>query len=131
MEGLSPKTLGVPLDDKDTPEVDPATIWIVDRLVLPAGDANGAKPLLHEEADKGHIVGLNARAEERVALPRRTPLSVAFCGKVRTRMPWISTGGSRRPPPNALVRRRSSVLVLDGAALASCSLGETSAGRLR
>ena len=79
IEGLGLETLGVPLDDKGMPEVDPETMRIADTPVLLAGDANGVKPLLHEAADDGHVAGINATTETPVRLPRRTPLSIVFC----------------------------------------------------
>lgn len=79
VEGLGLETLGVPLDDNGLPEVDPHTMRIGDTPVLLAGDANGAKPLLHEGADEGHIAGLNATSGEPIRLSRRTPMSIVFC----------------------------------------------------
>lgn len=76
--GLGLETLGVPLDKKGMPEVDPETMRIGSTSVLLAGDADGHKPLLHEGADDGHIAGLNATSESPIRLSRRTPLSVVF-----------------------------------------------------
>lgn len=76
---LGLETLGVELDDRGMPEVDPATMRIGDTPVFLAGDAIGDRPLLHEAADDGHIAGLNATAEEPIRLARRTPLSIVFC----------------------------------------------------
>ncbi|MFA7503071.1 MAG: dihydrolipoyl dehydrogenase [Burkholderiaceae bacterium] len=78
IEGLGLESLGVPLDRKGMPDVDPRTMRIGDTPVLLAGDANGHKPLLHEGADDGHIAGLNATSEEPILLSRRTPLGVVF-----------------------------------------------------
>ena len=64
VNGLGLETLGVPLDDNGLPEVDPQTMRVSHTPVLLAGDANGAKPLLHEGADEGHIAGLNATSGE-------------------------------------------------------------------
>ena len=82
VEDLGLETLGVPLDDKGMPEVDPATMRIGTTPVLLAGDANGDKPLLHEASDEGHIAGLNATSAEPIRLSRRTPLSIVFCDPV-------------------------------------------------
>ena len=79
IEGLGLETLGVPLDDKGMPQVDPETMRIGDTPVLLAGDADGMRPLLHEAADDGHIAGMNAAGADAVRLPRRTPLSIVFC----------------------------------------------------
>jgi dihydrolipoamide dehydrogenase len=79
VDGLGLETLGVPLDEKGMPEVDPMTMRIGTTPVLLAGDANGHNPLLHEAADDGHIAGLNATSKDPIRLSRRTPLSVVFC----------------------------------------------------
>jgi dihydrolipoamide dehydrogenase len=89
VNGLGLETLGVPLDNNGLPEVDPHTMRVGDTPVLLAGDANGAKPLLHEGADEGHIAGVNATSDEPIRLPRRTPMSVVFCD------PGIATVGQR------------------------------------
>lgn len=89
VDGLGLETLGVPLDEKGMPEVDPTTMRIGATAVLLAGDANGDKPLLHEAADEGHIAGLNATSEDPIHLPRRTPLSVVFCN------PEVASVGQR------------------------------------
>lgn len=78
LKGLGLDTLGVSLDEKGMPEVDPHTMRIGDTTVFLAGDANGQRPLLHEGADEGHIAGLNATSENPIRLSRRTPLSVVF-----------------------------------------------------
>ena len=77
--GLGLETLGVPLDEKGMPDVDPQTMRIGRTAVLLAGDANGDKPLLHEASDEGHIAGVNATHAELIRLSRRTPLSIVFC----------------------------------------------------
>jgi dihydrolipoamide dehydrogenase len=78
VEGLGLDTLGVPLDERGLPEIDPETMRIGDTPVLLAGDATGDRPLLHEAADEGHIAGLNATSAEPIRLPRRTPLGIVF-----------------------------------------------------
>lgn len=79
IENLGLETLGVPLDDKGMPEVDPRTMRIGDTSVLLAGDANGRLPVLHEAADDGHIAGMNAVSDAPVELERRIPMTVTFC----------------------------------------------------
>ncbi|MGS4948206.1 FAD-dependent oxidoreductase [Meridianimarinicoccus sp. RP-17] len=94
LDGLMLDTLGVPLDDKGMPDIDPATLRLGDLPVFLAGDANGHRPLLHEAADEGHIA-------ERMAAPdgggaglcRRTPLSIAVAS------PQVARVG---PPLSAL-----------------------------
>ena len=79
IEGLGLETLGVPLDDKGMPDVDPETMQIGGTAVLLAGDVNGINPILHESADDGHIAAMNAASVEPVRLTRRTPLGIVFC----------------------------------------------------
>ncbi|WP_113911503.1 dihydrolipoyl dehydrogenase [Roseovarius dicentrarchi] len=79
VQDLGLETLGVPLDDKGLPEVDPQTMRIGQTPVLLAGDANAIRPILHESSDEGHIAGLNAVTDKPVRLDRRTPMTVTFC----------------------------------------------------
>ncbi len=89
VEGLGLETLGVPLDEKGMPEVDPHTMRIGDTPVFLAGDANGVDPILHEGADDGHIAGLNATSDEPIRFARRMPLTITFCE------PEVATVGKR------------------------------------
>lgn len=98
IEHLGLETLGVPLDNRGMPAVNPQTQQIGDLPVFLAGDANAQVPLLHEAADEGHIAGINAMAcaltpaaapaAAPAAIPtpptptrfqRRTPLAIVFC----------------------------------------------------
>lgn len=80
VDGLGLETLGVPLDDRGMPKVDPATLRIGDLPVFLTGDANGYRTILHEAADEGHIAGRMAAPDATTAgLCRRTPLSIVFC----------------------------------------------------
>ena len=79
IDGLGLETLGVALDDKGMPEVDPASLRIGSLPMFLAGDANGFRPLLHEAADEGHIAGRMAAPDASGdGLCRRTPLSIVF-----------------------------------------------------
>lgn len=78
VQDLGLETLGVPLDDKGLPEIDPQTMQIGDLPVFMAGDANSRSAILHEAADEGHIAGLNAVVEPIRRFPRRTPLGIVF-----------------------------------------------------
>ena len=62
IEHLGLETLGVPLNPRGMPAVNPQTQQIGDLPVFLAGDANTHAPLLHEAADEGHIAGINAMA---------------------------------------------------------------------
>ena len=79
IDDLGLDTLGVALNDKGMPEIDPSTLRIGDLPVFLAGDANGNRALLHEAADEGHIAGRMAAPNAAgVGLCRRTPLSIVF-----------------------------------------------------
>ena len=98
IEHLGLETLGVPLNPRGMPAVNPQTQQIGDLPICLAGDANAQVPLLHEAADEGHIAGINAMAcaltpaaapaAAPAAIPtpptptrfqRRTPLAIVFC----------------------------------------------------
>lgn len=79
IDDLGLETLGVSLDDKGMPEIDPATLRIGNLPVFLVGDANCFRPLLHEAADEGHIAGrMAAPGASGEGLCRRTPLSIVF-----------------------------------------------------
>ncbi|WP_287880067.1 dihydrolipoyl dehydrogenase [Acidovorax sp.] len=78
VEDLGLETLGVPLDQRGLPTVDPQTQQIGNLPVFLAGDANTHTPLLHEAADEGHIAGMNALAAAPTRFRRRTLLSIVF-----------------------------------------------------
>lgn len=79
LEHLGLDTLGVELDDRGRPPIDPRSLQVGGLPVFVAGDADGDRPLLHEAADEGHIAGLNAVAEEPRGFRRRTRLAITFC----------------------------------------------------
>lgn len=79
VEGLGLETLGVPLDERGLPAVDPLTLQVGDLPVFMAGDGNADRPLLHEAADEGVIAGRNAVSEEVKGHCRRVPLAITFC----------------------------------------------------
>jgi dihydrolipoamide dehydrogenase len=78
IEGLGLETLGVELDQRGMPPVDPNTMRIADLPVYLVGDANGDRAILHEAADEGHIAGRNAVADKPSAYRRRTRLGITF-----------------------------------------------------
>jgi dihydrolipoamide dehydrogenase len=78
IDGLGLETLGVALDQRGMPPVDPHTTRIGDLPVFFAGDANGYAPVLHEAADEGHIAGLNAVSHSPRCFTRRTPIAIVF-----------------------------------------------------
>lgn len=94
LAGLGLETLGISLDARGMPPVDPSTQQVADLPLFLAGDANGQVPLLHEAADEGHIAGLNAvrlaAGEKPACFARRTPLAIVFSE------PNIAVAGRRR-----------------------------------
>lgn len=78
IDGLGLETLGIPLDKRSMPKVDPCTLQLADLPVFLAGDANGQAKVLHEAADEGYIAGLNAAGEALTRFRRRPPLAVVF-----------------------------------------------------
>jgi dihydrolipoamide dehydrogenase len=79
IDGLGLEALGVALDARGMPVIDPTTLRLGDLAVFLTGDANGYRPLMHEAADEGHIAGRNA-APNVANMPycRRTPLAIVF-----------------------------------------------------
>ncbi len=94
LDGLGLERLGIQLNERGFPRVDPATMQIGDLPLFLAGDATGEHAILHEAADEGHIAGLNAiriaAGERPVCFMRRTPLSIVFSD------PNIAIAGNRR-----------------------------------
>jgi dihydrolipoamide dehydrogenase len=94
LAGLGLETLGIALDPRGMPPVDPNTLQIAGLPLFLAGDANGERALLHEAADEGHIAGLNAvriaTGEKPACYVRRTPLAIVFSE------PNIAVVGRRR-----------------------------------
>lgn len=78
IEGLGLENLGIPLDKRGLPEVDPYTMQLEQLSVFWAGDVNPDRALLHEAADEGEIAGSNAVAAQPRAFKRRTPLTITF-----------------------------------------------------
>lgn len=71
-------TLGITLDQKGLPSVNPETLQVADLPIYLTGDANGERALLHEASDEGHIAGINASSSNGITFKRRVPLSIVF-----------------------------------------------------
>ena len=96
IEHLGLETLGVPLNPRGMPAVNPQTQQIGDLPVFLAGDANTHAPLLHEAADEGHIAGINAMA---CALtPAAAPAAGPAAAPAATPTPRTPTRFQRRTP---------------------------------
>jgi len=88
IDNLGLETLGIELDERGMPPVNPHTMQIADLPVFMAGDADGRIPVLHEAADDGHIAGINAMRATPFCFARRVPLTIIFSD------PGIATVGS-------------------------------------
>lgn len=86
---LGLENLGVGLDERGLPEVDPETMQVGNLQVFLAGDANGRAPILHEAADDGFIAGRNAVEEVPGRYCRRAALGIIFTS------PGIARAGAR------------------------------------
>ncbi len=87
--GLGLLNLGVPLDARGLPRVNPLTMQVENLRVFLAGDANGRAPVLHEAADDGFIAGRNALEETPREYCRRARLGIVFTS------PDIAVAGMR------------------------------------
>jgi dihydrolipoamide dehydrogenase len=76
------ENIGVPLDERGMPEIDPETMQIVGTDIYIAGDATGTKAILHEAADEGRMAVQNAldtlNNQSATQYSARTPLAMAF-----------------------------------------------------
>jgi dihydrolipoamide dehydrogenase len=89
ISGLGLENLGVPLDARGLPRVNPLTMQVANLRVFLAGDANGRAPVLHEAADDGFIAGRNAFEETPREYCRRARLGIVFTS------PDIAVAGMR------------------------------------
>lgn len=96
---LGLENLGITLDEKGLPPLNPHTLQIADLPIFLAGDANGERNLLHEATDEGHIAGINAMAGEIQPFKRRVPLSIVFTDP---NIAVIGQGWSRLDPGTTL-----------------------------
>lgn len=78
IDDLGLDALGIELDARGRPPVDPDTLQIADLPIYLAGDAAGGAAVLHEAADEGHIAGLNALAPAPRCFRRRVALAIVF-----------------------------------------------------
>lgn len=79
---LGLEDLGLGLDRRGLPPVDPDTLQIGDLHLFLAGDALGDRPVLHEATDEGTLAGHNAGqllgGRPLATLSRRSALSIVF-----------------------------------------------------
>jgi dihydrolipoamide dehydrogenase len=77
--GLGLENLGVELDARGLPRVDPNSMQVGSLPVYMAGDVTAFRPILHEAGDEGKIAGYNAAHGEPARFRRKTPLFINFC----------------------------------------------------
>lgn len=78
VKDLGLETLGITLDKRGLPPVNPETLQVADLPIFLTGDANGERALLHEASDEGHIAGINAVTPGGTTFKRRVPLAIVF-----------------------------------------------------
>lgn len=122
VEGLGLDTLGVPLDEKGLPEIEPASSRIGDLPVFLVGDANAYRPLLHEAADEGFIAGRMAAPDDGERLCRRTPMAIVFSS------PQVARVG---PPLSALDEETIATGSADFSRQARARMAQEAAGIMR
>jgi dihydrolipoamide dehydrogenase len=81
LEELGLDQLGLKLDGKNQPLLEPGTFQVPGKPIFIVGDVNGQRPVLHEAADEGRIGGYNAVrvTQESKCFQRRVPLTIVFC----------------------------------------------------
>lgn len=79
LQDLGLETLGLSLDPRGMPPVNPNTLQIGDLPVYLVGDANGIRPILHEALDEGFIAGSHSGQGGGVVCgSRRVSLRIVF-----------------------------------------------------
>jgi dihydrolipoamide dehydrogenase len=89
LDGMGLEKLGTPLRDDGVPVYDAGTLQVGRLPIFIAGDANTARPILHEAWHDGLVAGHNALSERPARFKRRTPLHIVFSD------PNIAMAGSR------------------------------------
>ena len=122
LDGVGLETLGVELDKRGLPQIDPETLRIGDTSVFLAGDANGSRALLHEAADEGHIAGQLAAPDAPTrSFCRRTPLAITFCS------PQVAHVG----PPRSALPKDVLIGAVDFSRQGRARLAATASGLMR
>lgn len=83
LHDLGLDALGVPLNDRGLPTIDPLTMRVAGLPVFIVGDVAARLPLQHEAADDGHMAGLQVAAllagnAQPPQFRRRVPMSIVF-----------------------------------------------------
>ncbi|GEO98755.1 dihydrolipoyl dehydrogenase [Methylobacterium haplocladii] len=78
LSGLGLDRTGLALDDRGVPTFDPRSLVCEGAPIVIAGDANAARPVLHEASRQGRIAGRNAAA-----------LARSDRGSIENPRPWV------------------------------------------
>jgi dihydrolipoamide dehydrogenase len=79
LKDLDLEASGLTLDKHGAPKVNPNSLQCEDAPIFMAGDADHARPVLHEAEEEGTIAGRNAALFPDVTSSKRTPvLSIMF-----------------------------------------------------
>jgi dihydrolipoamide dehydrogenase len=123
IDSLGLDTLGVPLNDKGMPDINPGTLRVGNLPIFLVGDANGYRSLLHEAADEGFIAGrMAAPNASNSEMCRRTALSMVFCS------PRVARVG---PPLSELTNTRIASGSADFSTQGRARMAQSAAGLLR
>lgn len=94
LEKLGLEKLGVPLDERGLPEIDPGSLRADGVPVWFAGDINGIRPLMHEAADEGRLAVWHALHPDEECIARRTPMGIVF---TEPQVAWAGVRGDQLP----------------------------------
>ena len=78
LDRLELQNLGLELDERGMPVIDPHTMQVSGQRVFIAGDITGERQILHEAGAEGRIAGYNAARDTPRAFARTTPMAVTF-----------------------------------------------------
>ncbi|WP_376690074.1 dihydrolipoyl dehydrogenase [Wenzhouxiangella sp. EGI_FJ10409] len=98
LDALGLEALGVPMDDKGMPQLDPDSLRAGDAPVWFAGDINGIRPIMHEAADEGRLAAWHAMHPDAECMARRAPMGIVF---TEPQVAWAGLRG-RELPDDAL-----------------------------
>lgn len=78
IDNLGLENIGLKLDERGMPKINPRTLNVVGTNIYFAGDVNAIKPIMHEAADDGRIAGFNASRDKDQCFKRRENIVVTF-----------------------------------------------------
>lgn len=78
VDAMGLENLGVPLNERGLPDIDPVSLRAGSAPVWFAGDISNIRPLMHEAADEGRLAAWHALHPDAECLARRTPMGIVF-----------------------------------------------------